>query len=61
MDTESTTPLHVPKAAATYDHSTIDDTLRSQVNGILLRDGIVNKYTLSLLIFLLSLHQISQP
>jgi len=39
----STTPVKVPPAAANYSAATLDPDVRSQINGVLIRDGLVNK------------------
>ncbi|KAH6680736.1 hypothetical protein B0J14DRAFT_532185 [Halenospora varia] len=49
MASEPTTPVRVPKAAATYTPSTQDPDLRSQINTVLLRDGHISKIQESLL------------
>jgi hypothetical protein len=41
---EPTTPVRVPKAAATYTPTTQDPDLRSQINTVLLRDGHISRY-----------------
>jgi len=43
MAAEPTTPIRVPKAAATYTPSTQDPDLRHQINTILLKDGHISK------------------
>ncbi|KAL2075758.1 hypothetical protein VTL71DRAFT_701 [Oculimacula yallundae] len=43
MASEPTTPVRVPKAASTYNTTTQDADLRSQINSVLLRDGHITK------------------
>ncbi|KAK2627250.1 hypothetical protein QTJ16_003216 [Diplocarpon rosae] len=43
MASEPTTPVRVPKAAATYSPTTQDPDLRSQINSVLLREGHITK------------------
>ncbi|KAG0648980.1 hypothetical protein D0Z07_4843 [Hyphodiscus hymeniophilus] len=42
MSADPTTPVRVPKAAGTYTPSTQDPDLRSEINGVLLKDGHVH-------------------
>lgn len=46
---EPTTPVRVPKAAATYTPTTQDPDLRSQINTVLLRDGHIARIQETLL------------
>jgi len=38
-----TTPVKVPASAASYTAATLDPDLRSQINLLLLKEGLVNK------------------